>query len=61
MTPRVVHIVLICDAYGLDSVPYTLGYVATWADGDADAVLATAKTVRETASVILAGAGVRAA
>jgi hypothetical protein len=44
---------LVCAAFGLDSMDYTLGYVANWSGGDADRVLATAVTVQRCARAIL--------
>lgn len=43
---------LVCDAFGLDSQTYTVGYVATWAS-DTDTVLAVANTVRKCATQII--------
>jgi antirestriction protein ArdC len=43
---------LVCDAFGLDSQSYTVGYVATWA-ADTDTVLAVANTVRKCATQII--------
>jgi hypothetical protein len=48
---------LVCAAFGLDSMDYTLGYVATWSGGDATQVLATAVTVQRCARTILEAAG----
>jgi antirestriction protein ArdC len=47
---------LVCAGFGLDSMDYTLGYVATWSSGDADRVLATAVTVQRCARAILESA-----
>lgn len=47
---------LVCAGYGLDSMDYTLGYVANWSGGDADRVLATAVTVQRCARTILESA-----
>jgi antirestriction protein ArdC len=52
---------LVCSAFGLDSMDYTLGYVATWSGGDATQVLATAVTVQRCARAILEAAGPPAA
>jgi len=43
---------LVCDAFGLDSQTYTVGYVATWAP-DTDTVLVVANTVRRCATRII--------
>jgi N-terminal domain of anti-restriction factor ArdC/IrrE N-terminal-like domain len=50
---------LVCAAYGLDAMDYSLGYVAHWSRGDQDRVLATAATVRACAAGILDRAGHR--
>jgi hypothetical protein len=52
---------LVCAAFGLDSMDYTLGYVANWSGGDAAQVLATAVTVQRCARAILEAAGPTAA
>jgi antirestriction protein ArdC len=52
---------LVCAAFGLDSMDYTLGYVANWSGGDADQVLATAVTVQRCARAILEAADPAAA
>jgi antirestriction protein ArdC len=52
---------LVADAFGLDSMEYSLGYVAAWSKGDAGTVLATAEAVQKTAGAILAAAELRAA
>lgn len=44
---------LVCAAYGLDAIDYTLGYVAGWSGGDPAVVLATANTVQSCANTIL--------
>jgi antirestriction protein ArdC len=44
---------LVCAGFGLDSMEYTLGYVATWSGGDSSQVLATAATVQRCARAIL--------
>jgi antirestriction protein ArdC len=45
---------LVCAGFGLDSMEYTLGYMANWSDGDSERVLATAVTVQRCARAILA-------
>ena len=45
-----------CAGFGLDSIDYTLGYVANWSGGDADRVLATAVTVQRCTRAILESA-----
>jgi antirestriction protein ArdC len=47
---------LVCAAFGLDSMEYTLGYVANWSGGDSTQVLATAATVQRCARTILEAA-----
>jgi hypothetical protein len=47
---------LVCAEYGLDSMDYTLGYVANWSGGDTDQVLSTAVTVQRCARAILESA-----
>jgi antirestriction protein ArdC len=44
---------LVCAAFGLDSMDYTLGYVANWSGGDSAQILATAITVQRCARAIL--------
>jgi hypothetical protein len=44
---------LVCAAFGMDSLDYTLGYVANWSGGDPNRVLATASTVQRCAREIL--------
>jgi hypothetical protein len=46
---------LVCHAFGLDAMDYSLGYVASWSGADSDVVLATARTVQQCAAEILAG------
>ena len=43
---------LVCDAFGLNSQSYTVGYLATWAP-DTGTVLAVANTVRKCATQII--------
>jgi hypothetical protein len=47
---------LVCAEFGLDSMDYTLGYVANWSNGDSERVLATAVTVQRCARAILEAA-----
>jgi antirestriction protein ArdC len=47
---------LVCAGFGLNSMEYTLGYVATWSGGDSTQVLATAATVQRCARAILEAA-----
>ena len=47
---------LVCHAFGLDSMEYTLGYVSSWAGANHDVVLATATTVQKCANAIVATA-----
>jgi hypothetical protein len=44
---------LVCAGFGLDSIDYTLGYVAHWSGGDTDQVLSTAVAVQRCARAIL--------
>lgn len=44
---------LVCSAFGLDSMDYTLGYVAGWSEGDVAQVMATATAVQRCAAAIL--------
>jgi len=46
---------LVSHSFGLDSMDYSLGYVTGWSGADADAVLATARSVQHCAAEILAG------
>lgn len=48
---------LVCDAFGLATDDYSVGYVAGWSDGDPEVVLRSALTVRRCADGILAAAG----
>jgi len=48
---------LVCAGFGLDSMDYTLGYVANWSNGDSERVLATAVTVQRCTRVILEATG----
>jgi len=48
---------LVCAAFGLDAMDYSLGYVSNWSGGDPDVVLRTADTVRNCARVVVEQAG----
>jgi hypothetical protein len=44
---------VVCEAFGISSVPYSIGYVAGWAHGDTEAVRKTADWVVKTAHSII--------
>jgi len=46
---------LVCHSLGLDSMDYSVGYVAGWSGADVDTVLTTARTVQRCATEILVG------
>jgi hypothetical protein len=48
---------IVCQAYGLASAPYSIGYVAGWAKGDIEIVRKTADWVVKTAHAIIDEAG----
>lgn len=47
---------LVCSAFGINSAPYSIGYVAGWSGGDVDTVRTTADWVVKTAHEIISEA-----
>jgi hypothetical protein len=54
---RPVHIDIVCQAAGLTTAEYSLGYVASWSGGNLKAVTATAERVTDCARTILDRSG----
>jgi hypothetical protein len=52
---------VICAAYGIDAGPSAVGYVCSWADGDADRVRALAERIDGAVGAILGRKGKEAA